>query len=208
MAQEAYDNQEDEFDAADAAAAILSGYEHTRTADAVDQREYRIVPKGTACLLGFAGFQYQAAKGKSAAAILAKIDVLEPAEYADGSSNFLIRMSLNPVVGKNEDGSDKKGSGWDMTANQLAWFFAAVEQVSSAEGKKAMIDEVFAEFPNLEIDEVPEFHQALVENANEKLKGRSARTKSIGIDKGRSDGKGGTYQDRQSVGTLDYPKSK
>lgn len=197
------DSDVDEYAEAEAAAAFVSGYEATRNADAVDQREYRLVPKGTACTLGVKGFEYQAAKGQGQAAILAKIEVLEPAEYADGSSNFTTRLSLNPVVG---DG--KKSSGWDMTVQQLSWMYASANQVQSTEGKQEMINCVLAEFPNLDVDDVPAFHAALVENANEKLKGSTFKVKSIGLDAGRDNPKGGKYPDRQSFGTFDYPKAE
>lgn len=200
-------DEADEYADAEAAQAALSGYENTRTADVEDQREYRLVPAKTPCTIGIAGFTYAPAKGQAKAAILVKNEVNEPEQYSDGSSNFTVRLSLNPVVGKNEDGSDKKSSGWDMTVQQLSYLYASVNQCSAREGKKEMIDCVLADFPNLEPDDVPAFHVALVENANEKLKGQTFKTKAIGIDKGRSDGKGGTYQDRQSWGTFDYPKA-
>lgn len=200
--------EQDEFDDAAAAADFVSGYEATRDSDVEDQREYRMVPARTACDLGILGFTYAAAKGNSKPAILAKIAVNSPEEWADGSSNFTVRLSLNPVVGKNADGSDKQGSGWDMTVAQLSYLYAAANQVPAREGKREMIDCVLAEFPNLDADDVPAFHSALVDNANEKLKGATLKTKSIGIKKGGSDGKGGTYRDQQEVGTLDYPKAK
>lgn len=199
--------EQDEFEEAAAAADFVSGYEATRDADVEDQREFRLVPSGTPCDLGLASFTYGAAKGNSKPAILVKVQVNSPAEYADGSSNFQSRLSLNPVVGKNEDGSDKKGSGWDMCVATLSYLYAAANQVSAREGKREMIDVVLAEFPNLDADDVPAFHAALVENANEKLKGATVKTKAIAIKKGGTNPKGGTYRDAQDFGTLDYPKA-
>lgn len=201
--------EQDEFAAAEAAQAEVSGYEATRNADVEDQREYRLVPKGTPCTLGIAGFTYAAPKGNSKAAILCKIEVNEPEEYADGSSNFTARLSLNPVV---SDGANQ--SGWDMTVKQLSWMYAAVNQCSATEGKQEMVSCVLADFPNLDPDDVPAFHKALVDNANEKLKGQTFRTKGIGVNRGQENGKkkeDGTpdrYPDRQEFGTFDYPKAE
>jgi len=216
MAETQFANQEeaDEYAEAEAAQQSLSGYENTRTADVEDQREYRLIPAKTPCTLGIQGFTYYPAKGKAKAAIGVKVEVNEPEQYADGSSNFTVRYSLNPVVGKNEDGSDKKFSGWDMTVSQLSWLFAAANQVTAREGKAEMIDCVLAEFPNIEQDDVPDFHEALVANANEKLKGSTFKTKGIGLDRGQATGKKDDdgndirYADKQSFGTFDYPKSK
>lgn len=207
-AQEALSQEEqDEYAEAAAAQDALSGYENTRTADVEDQREYRLIPAKTACELGVAGFEYLPAKGQSAAALTCKIEVVAPEEYADGSSNFRARFSLNPVVGKNPDGSSKKRSGWDMTVDQLSYIYASVNQCSAREGKAEMIDCVLAEFPNLTPDDVVAFHVALTENANEKLKGRTFKTKGIGIQRGGENPKGGQYPDRQEFGTFDYPKA-
>jgi len=202
--QEVYED-DDEFSAAEEAQAALSGYEATRTADAEDQREYRLIPAGTPCTLGIQGFTLQNPKpgGKNKPAIAVKIEVNEPEEYADGSSNFTARLSLNPVVG---DGKQK--SGWDMLVSQLQWMYAAVNQVSAKEGKAEMIDCVLAEFPNLDPDDVPAFHAALVQNANEKLKGTTFKTKGIGVNKGQDNPKGGQYPDRQEFGKFDYPKAE
>lgn len=208
MAQTATDEQ-DEFAAQEAAQQAVSGYEATRNADVEDQREYRLIPAKTPCLLGLASFTYAAPKGNSKAAILVKVEVNEPEEYADGSSNFTARLSLNPVV---SEGSNQ--SGWDMTVKQLSWMYAAVNQCPAAEGKAEMVSSVLAEFPNLDPDDVPAFHKALVDNANAKLKGTTFRTKSIGINKGQENGKtnaDGTkdrYPDRQEFGTFDYPKAE
>ena len=200
MAEFAREQEQDEFEEAQAAQAALSGYEATRDADVEDQREYRMVPRGTPATLSIGGFELST-KGKPA--VWVKIGVEEPEEYADGSSNFNLRLSLNPVTGEG-----KGSSGWDMLVKQVSWMYAAAHQVSSAEGKREMIDTVLSEFPNLQPDDVPEFHAALVENFNEKLpKGSRFKTKGIGIDQGGDDGKGGKYRDKQSCGTYDYPKS-
>lgn len=190
----------DEFDEAAEAQAALSGYEATRDADVEDQREYRMVPRGTPSTLSVNGFELGT---KGPAAIWVKISVEEPEEFADGSSNFNLRLSLNPVTGEG-----KKSSGWDMTVKQLAWLYAAAFQCSSQDGKQATIGGVLAEFPNMQPDDVPQFHAALVENLNEVLpKGTRFKTKGIGVDTGGDDGKGGKYRDKQSCGTFDYPKS-
>lgn len=204
QAQEQY--EEDEFSAQDAAQAYANSYAKTAEADAEDQREYRIIPKGTECTLGVANFKYVAAVGKAAPRIEVKIEVNEPEEYADGSSNFTARLSLNPVLGKNPDGSDKKRSGWDMTVDTLQWLYAAANQCTAQEGKQAMVLDVLADFPNLDPDDVPAFHNALVDNANEKLKGSTFKTK-IGVQKGGDNPKGGTYPDRQEFGNFQYPKA-
>lgn len=204
QAQEQY--EEDEFSAQDAAQAYASAYAKTAEADAEDQREYRLIPSGTECVLGIAGFKYVAAVGKAAARIEVKCEVNEPEAYADGASNFTTRLSLNPVLGKNEDGSDKKRSGWDMTVDTLQYMFAAVNQVSAQEGKQAMVLDVLADFPNLDPDDVLAFHNALVDNANEKLRGTTFRTK-VGVQKGGTNPKGGNYPDRQEFGKFDYPKA-
>lgn len=200
--QEAHE-EDDEFAEAQAAQNALSGYEATRTADIEDQREYRLVPKGTPCTLAISKFDYQPAKGTALAAIIAKTVIQAPDEFSDGSSNFTARLSLNPVVG---DG--KQSSGWDMTVKQLSYMYAAANQCPAAEGKAEMIDCVLQEFPNLDTDDVPAFHAALVANANEKLQNAHFKTKGIGIDAGRDNPKGGKYQDRQSFGTFDYPKAE
>lgn len=212
MGQEAY--EQDEFEQGNAAAALLSGYEATRDADVEDQREYRMIPANTPCTLGVAGFTYNAAQGQRKANIAVKIEVNEPEQYADGSSNFTQRFSLNAVVGKNADGSDKKQSGWDMTVQQLSWLYAAVNQCDAKEGKREMIDCVFAEFPNLDAEDIPVFHQALVANANEKLRGTTFKTKGIGVEKGQEiagkkndDGTPARYPDKQVIGKYDYPKA-
>lgn len=196
----------DEFDEAAEAQAALSGYEATCEADVEDPREYRMVPRGTPCTLIVQGFELSS-KGKPA--IWAKIGVVEPEEFADGSSTFNLRLSLNPQIGTKEDGTDKKGSGFTMTANQLSWIYASANQCSSTEAKQVMIKDVFAEFPNMSPDDAPFFHAALVENANEELpKGTAFKTKGIGIDVGGDDGKGGKYRDKQALGAVDYPRSK
>lgn len=197
--------EQDEYEEQAAAADALSGYEATRNAVVEDQREARMVPARTPCTLGILGFNLSQ-KGKPT--IFAKISVNEPEEYADGFSNFNRRLSLNAVVGTNEDGTEKQGSGWDMTVKELSYMFAAVNQTSAQEGKAEMIDCVLAEFSPLEPEDVPAFHQALVDNANEKLKGRTFKTKAIGIKVGGPDGKGGKYRDEQTCGTFDYPKKK
>lgn len=212
MSQVAQDmEQDDEFAEAEAAAKAVSGYEATAEKDVEDQREFRRIPRGTPCTLAIGGFSL-ADKGK--AAILAKFIVVEPKEYADGGSNFTIRMSLNAVPGKKEDGTEKRSTGFDMTSDQLSWLYAAVHQTPASEGKQAMIRDVLTEFSPLEADDVPAFHAALVENANTQLpKGSTFKVKGIGIDKGQPTGKTDDegrptfYDDRQSLGVLDYPKA-
>jgi hypothetical protein len=207
MAQAA---EQDEFDEQAAATAALSGYHATKDRDVEDQREYRMVPRGTPATLGILGFEL-AQKGK--AAIFAKLSVDAPVEYADGGSNFSIRLSLNPVVGTKEDGTEKAGSGWDMTVRELAYIYAAVNQCSAAEGKAETTDCVLTDFPHLDPDDVPAFHAALVDNLNEKLKGQQFKTKGIGIKVGgptgkkKDDGTDDKYRDQQTVGTYDYPKA-
>ncbi len=214
MAQAAInDETADEFEehAGSELSQYASGYEATRDADVEDQREYRMVPRGTPCTLGIQGFEL-AKKGK--AAIFTKISVDAPAEYADGSSNFSVRMSLNPVIGKKDDGTDKGSSGWDMTKKQLSWLYAAANQVSSAEGLAETVTCVLADFPHLDADDVPAFHAALVDNLNEKLRGSTFKTKGIGVDKGQptgktnADGQPDFYRDKQSFGVFDYPKAQ
>lgn len=203
---------QDEFAEAEEAQAALSGYEAARSADVEDQREYRLVPVKTPCTLGILGFTLAAPKpgSKGKAAIVVKCEVNAPEAYADGSSNFSVRLSLNPIVGEG-----KSSSGWDMTVKNLSWLFAAVNQVSAREGKAAMVGSVLQEFPNLDPDDVPAFHQHLVDNANVELKGQTFKTKGIGIDRGQDiagklndDGSQSRYPDRQSFGTLDYPRTE
>lgn len=211
MAPQVATDEQDEFEQAASAQDRMSGYEATRDADVEDQREYRMVPARTPCTLGIVGFELATQRDTSKKfnpAIFAKISVEAPEEYADGSSNFNVRLSLNPVVGEG-----KQSSGWDMTVSQLSWLYAAVNQVSAQEGKAAMINEVLAEFPNLDADDEPALHAALVENANEQLKGKTFKTKGIGIKAGGPtgrklpDGTDDRYRDQQTFGTLDYPKA-
>ena len=211
MAAVQEEHYEDEFSEAEAAQAALSGYENTRTADVEDQREYRLVPAKTPCTLGVQSVTLQLPKPntKQKPAIAIKVEVNEPADYADGASNFIVRLSLNPVVG---DG--KKSSGWDMTVAQLSYLYAAINQCTAQEGKAEMINCVLADFPNLEPDDVPAFHSALVANAAEKLVGGRFKVKAIGVDRGQptgnknEDGTDERYPDRQSFGTFDYPKAE
>lgn len=197
--------EQDEFEAAASAEDYVSGYLGSATSEAQDQREYRLIPKGVACKLGIVGFELDTGRdGKAKPRIAIKVEVHEPAEYADGSSNFTVRSSLNPVVAQG-----KKQSGWNMTESLLGWLYAAANQVSSDEGKEEMVRCVVRDFADMTKDDVPAFHLALVENANEKLKGSIVSTKAIGIDVGQAikDKPGQKYADKQSFGTLDYPKS-
>lgn len=207
MAQTA---QVDEFEEAATQQDGMSGYEALRNADVEDQREYRLIPNGTPCTLGVVNVSLGLPKPGTAGkpALLIKTEVLEPKEYADGSSNFTVRLSLNATVNPG-----KESSGLDMTVKILSWLYAGCHQTSSREGKAAMFDSVLQNFPNITQDDVPAFHAALVSNANEQLKGQTFRTKKIGVDIGKPNGKvgddgvEGKYLDKQSYGIIDYPKS-
>lgn len=197
--------QEDEFEAAASAEDYVSGYLGSATSEARDQREFRLIPKGTPATIGLVKFELETPKGgKGKPRIAIKTEIHAPAEYADGSSNFVARLSLNPVVGEG-----KKSSGWNMTEDILAWLYASANQCSSAEGKEEMVQCVVRDFAEMTLDDVPAFQLALVENANEKLAGKIVKTKSIGVEVGQEiPGKPGQrYADKQSFGTLDYPKS-
>lgn len=207
--------EQDEFESAASAEEYVAGYFATKAGEVEDQREYRVIPKGTPGKFGIKSFTLDTGKdGKGAPKIAVAVEIHEPEAYADGSSNFTVRLSLNPVVG-----AGKKSSGWDMTQKQLSWLYAAAKQCTSAEGHIAMIDAVRQDFQGMTMDDVPAFQLALVENANEQLKGAVVPTKAFGIDVGQpvrtpdgktvtnDDGSVRKYGDRQSWGVLDYPKS-
>lgn len=206
----------DEFAEAAESQNYMSGYFATADEPVEDQREYRLIPKGTPATLGIQGFELDLGrenKGKPRIAI--KCEVIEPEEYADGSSNFTVRLSLNPVRAPG-----KKQSGWDMTRRQLAWLYASAKNVSAAEGTDEMLTCVISDFTGATKDDERAFHLALVENANEKLKGAHARVSAIGVDVGQAvigpdgqpvindDGTPRRFADRQSFGTFIYPKGE
>lgn len=207
--------EQDEYEAAASGEEYVAGYFATADGQVEDQREYRFIPKGTPGKFGIKSFSLDTGKdGKSAPKIAVAVEIHEPKEYADGASNFTARLSLNPVVA-----AGKKGSGWDMTEKVLSWLYAAAKQVTSAEGHEAMIASVRRDFQGMTKDDVPAFQLALVENANEQLKGAIVPTKAFGLDVGQvvrgpngqpvvnDDGTVRKYGDRQSFGQLDYPKT-
>jgi len=191
--------QADEFDEQAAAADATSGYEHTRDADVEDQREFRPIPVGTECVFDVVGFELNTKKNPY---IFAKVAVQSPEEYADGSSDFGLRMSLNPVVGEG-----KKGSGWTFTRDRLVWMFAAVNQCDTATAKRELLDPVYEQFPTIGPDEVGAFREALVSRLNETMKGQSFPA-TAGEEKATLNEDGTVkYRAKATIGKFIYPKA-
>jgi hypothetical protein len=193
--------EQDEFDAAAEAAVAVSGYEATLLMPAQDQREYTLVPRNTLCTLKILGFEL-ATQNPAKPAIICRLGVDAPEQYANGASTFSTFLSLNSTIGEG-----KKSSGWIMTVMQLAWLYAGAEQVTSDEGKEKMVNAVLRQFPHIELEDYPAFHAMLVQNANELLKGATFKTK-IGVQLGKQKPDSTEkYPDKQTLGTIDYPKA-
>jgi hypothetical protein len=198
--------EQDEFEQQAAADAAIGGYEGTRNAPVEDQREYRPIPVGTECIFDVVSFDLNTKKNPY---IFAKLAVQVPEAYADGSSDFGIRMSLNPVVGKNEDGRDKRGSGWTFTRDRLTWMFAAVNQCDAATAKRELLDPVYEQFPSgIGTDDVAAFREALVAQLNEALKGRSFPA-TAGEEPAQLNKDGSVqYRARATIQKFSYPKAQ
>lgn len=202
---------QDEFEEQAAAAEATSGYEGSRDADIEDQREYRLIPRDTACVLQVTKFEL-AAKGSPC--ILAKVEIVSPEDFADGASNFTKRIYIDAAV---KEG--KKGSAWDMAKRDLSYIYAAITQQEATPAWKELSDPVYEAIGSIGPDEVQAFREALVERLNEVCV-EEAFEVVIGQEAAtfETDAKGQVvmdedgqpkvkYRAKQSFGKFNYPKA-
>lgn len=190
--------EDDEFAQAEANASVNSGYASMDgQGDVADPREHRRIPIGTACTLGILGFDLNLKKPTDPY-LWVDYECVSPAEYADESTKFGVRMGLSNVISPGA-----KVSQWGVTSDQLYWLAAAVITKStgtpvtlSDPAVKDFFRDAYAPFRDTGInaDNREEFFAGLVALCNAKLKGETFDT-AIGIKKGTNG-----YSDRQTIG--------